>query len=878
MPLLFDMMSAYDVEEEHAIILEAKETGVELSEITSDTVNSIAGRLLDFIAVTLPNKHVMPLVTHTAMEWVSDPNPKRRIAGIMAIGVCAEGCVDAYADFLPSLLELVGRLTSEDNVEVMESALWTLSQLCEFVQPVITEHYDTVMPIFMAALAHSSPYVLERACHGLECYLDGMMPHVLARYQEQLFVPLGEMLVRPDPSGILREVAVSALASAISSSDKRLTPMVPPLMASLFPLAELSDAKQLRLRACAIEAITYTAVVIGAEAFAPYLHHTMAILSDSLQFDHYELAEQTLLAYGAMAHALGEDFGPYVKELMPVLQGTMEASFRVVVEGGDEDGVEALADDMDAGAGEEDGEHAGAGGHGGSESGSATDDTGRQDEASREAEDLAPGVKQRVHTGEMEVRVAAARCISSIFQYAPIAAYPHSDDVDALFSTLTSFVVPEMEVVAAQVLGHVLLARLVHDPPTPPAEVGGLFLLSDDAQRYLNFTMTQMVLLMSSTHNRMTAGAACAVIRILCERLGLAAVQLHHLALMDKLVDVGRERSICQSLRDDGDGGAKPLSYDDDGNEAGVEEAADGEGDELGEKEEAAELLRRAMAGEAEESDGDDAGAEGERDHDMELIDEATDTVLAVLVAMGEDGCKVYLPRVLRAWARFTKPTRPPADRLMTIGLWGDLINKLPRVMEPHLPDIMPIIVRELSSTSVETRRNAVFTIGVLAARCTDFCRPFADSMLATMAPLLAMTRSRSADNHLLDNLASCIIRICTALPDRVPLDTLLPHAISLLPLQADMAENETVWGGLLDFLVAGNPAALACTSHVIAALGACIVNEWTLSDHVRTVVVGPRLRTWYATASQPVKDAMMASVAGVSEEGQAAIALLMRG
>lgn len=862
LPLLFEMLALYDVEEEHAMLQEALDSGLELAQLMSDSLNNIAGRVLDHLALTLPNKHFMPVMTRMSMEWVNDSDPKHRVAGITAIGICSEGCVDAYADFLPALLDLVARLSGEDDVAVKEAALWTLSQLCEYIQPVINYHHDAVIPIFVSALAHPSAYVLERACHGLECYLDGMSPHIMAHYQEALFVPLGAILVREDMPNMLREVTVSAIASAISASDKRLTPLAIPLMSTLLPLAALNDAKLLRLRACALEAITYTCVCVGTEAFAPFLDAAMSALADSLQYGHLELKEKVFLGYSVMAEALGEGFAAYLPDLMPTLQATVEAETSVVLTGAHADmGLERMADQLGGGGGGEEEEE------GGGESGSATDDAAAQEEED-EAHNYGPGVRHRVHTGELEVRLAAARCISLAVKYAPVACKEYLDDLDDLFTQLCSFFAPEMEVIAVQVRTNIILAKLTLDPPIPAASPTLPCTVSAEVQSDLDFAITHMVMILSQATARITVSAACVFLRVICERLGLAAVQYHHLAIMDKLIDIGRERAPCQTTRDDGDGGANPLMYDD----------ADGEdGEAVGEDEEAVEAMRRAMAGEGE-GEGDEDDADVSEDHDLELMDEATDTVVAVLAAMGDAGAKVYLGKVLRAWKHFTQPSRTSADRLMGVGMWADLINRLPQAMEPHLPSLLPVIIRELNSDSPESNRNAVYAIGMMVEKCPAFCRPYADSLFATLAPLMAKRRGRSADNEVLDNLASALCRICIGMPDKTPLDTVIPHIISLMPLQADMVENAMVWGSVLDMLVAGNPTALACTGQVIAALGACIVDESMLSERDRTLVVGPRLRTWHATASAPVQEAMTAAVAALSEEARAAIAHVMAG
>lgn len=776
----------------------------------------------------------------------------------------------SFAKHLQPLLELVIRLTHDPDLVVVEAAYWALSQLAEYVAPPILAHYDVILPALTAGLAHTDSLVLQRVATVIECYVDGLAAHIIAQHLPSLLPALGAALVRPDQPFVVQEMVVSAVASIASASDHRMMPYLEGLVAVLSPLVLATDDTLLRLRACAIECMAYVAVAVGKAAFAPYLPPLMTAARDSMQFDYLELSEKTFTTFAILAECYGADFAEYVPMVLAAALATvrqnatmllhsredhdlfaMEARLTGAVANEDDEREVAGPSAVGSGDGDEDGT-----GDGGGTAAAAADGDDDDDDDGGEGDDDGdsddgvmddPGVRVKLHMGEAELKVAAAKCVGLVARHCPHAFAPHLEGATNLFLRMTSHVVQEMEETAVSALTNFVRARIELDPLIPPPCGVGPPCLTAASQAYYDQVITSFIRVMAGSRNRAVVGTACLGIQEFCKMMGYAAVEAHHRAIVNELCVIGREKALCQTTDDDGEGGLLEVSA----------------------------VTRTEGEAPAAEGDDDDGEHDELREHDVQLIDEATDAAIQVMIALG-DVATLYLPRIVKVWRRFTKPSRPSFDRLMAIGMFADLIDGVGSLMEPHLPEILSIAFDALGSSERDVQRNAVFCLGIAAAKFPDFCKPTISHFLAALYPFLSLKRGKASIDTLLDNVVAAAARIMMAIPTAVTPASAVPAMVELLPLRADLVENRTVYSCLLALLEAQEPAAVAAIPKLIPALVETLADESMLARPVAATVVAPRLRNFLATATPEAAAAYTAAVDSCSEGGRAALAAIL--
>lgn len=110
------------------------------------SVHKRAARTLHTMATHVPSKHALPAVLEQVkLHWDSSL-PYRRRAALVLLAVTAEGCQEAMAAQLPSLLPVVYAGCADAEQVVREAACITIGQFAQYLQPEIISHYKEVLP------------------------------------------------------------------------------------------------------------------------------------------------------------------------------------------------------------------------------------------------------------------------------------------------------------------------------------------------------------------------------------------------------------------------------------------------------------------------------------------------------------------------------------------------------------------------------------------------------------------------------------------------------------------------------------------------------------------------------------------------------------
>jgi importin-4 len=117
----------------HLLIEEEEEDLVDEDE---ETPHKIASSVLDTVAVSIPSKYVFrPVVEHSINHLIKSMNPNERKAGIVAIGVIAEGCLDSMKQNISLLIPILLNALKDQNQKVREVSFLAIHSFIEYVQP-----------------------------------------------------------------------------------------------------------------------------------------------------------------------------------------------------------------------------------------------------------------------------------------------------------------------------------------------------------------------------------------------------------------------------------------------------------------------------------------------------------------------------------------------------------------------------------------------------------------------------------------------------------------------------------------------------------------------------------------------------------------------
>merc|ERR1740129_2221214 len=206
-----------------------------------DTPALAASQCLDILALNLPPEKYMTAVLAQVQPALENNNPAFQRAAYQAIAVSAEGCQEHIrTKYLQSFLQVVGNGIKHANPLVRNSALYTLGQFSEFIQPEISNYAGEILPILLEyldkAFASIQPggkdppsvarifYALETFCENLE---EKLVPHLPAIMQRAIMTLNENFSIR------VRELSISMIGAAANAGHVAIIPYLGQIMPTL---------------------------------------------------------------------------------------------------------------------------------------------------------------------------------------------------------------------------------------------------------------------------------------------------------------------------------------------------------------------------------------------------------------------------------------------------------------------------------------------------------------------------------------------------------------------------------------------------------------------------------------------------------------------
>ncbi len=306
---------------------------------------------LDDMTIALGGATMLPLISSVIPSFINHEDWRYRHAGILAIGITAEGVQRVITpDQVRDLLALVMSRATDPHPRVRWAVMNSLGHMANDLCDIIhAAHARDVLGAFMAgindevdrvkchATAAVSNFCLDAEPETIEPFLDDIMALLAGQLQTS------NRLILKQALSTLGDVAVAAEQQFSRFYDK----FMPGLIGILRTACTPADAP---IRASAIQSITFIGLTVGNDRFYSDAEQVMAILRDHISggllnatVGGDDVIQYFHSAFSGLAKVLKGSFAPFIPVVFPLLIecAKQDASLRdTMPEGVDPDAVD----------------------------------------------------------------------------------------------------------------------------------------------------------------------------------------------------------------------------------------------------------------------------------------------------------------------------------------------------------------------------------------------------------------------------------------------------------------------------------------------------------------------------------------------------------
>jgi len=288
--------------------------------------------LLDLLATSLPPSQVIVPLLHALGQYVNNPDPDYRKAGILALGMCVEGAPDFIATQLNDILPLVLRLLEDPEIQVRQAALHGVARLADDLAEDLGKEHVKIIPALVKNLDMAMKSVtgdekdvnldiIQGSCNAIDSFIEGLEPTDVAQYLPELVPRLSRLFAHPDFK--VKGGAIGAVGSIAASADQAFSPYFEATINTLSQYVTMKDSEdELNLRATVSDSLGSMAGAVGPEAFKPYVQPLMQASEEGLHLGNPKLRESSYILWSIMAKVYEVDFKPFLEG---VVKGLFES-------------------------------------------------------------------------------------------------------------------------------------------------------------------------------------------------------------------------------------------------------------------------------------------------------------------------------------------------------------------------------------------------------------------------------------------------------------------------------------------------------------------------------------------------------------------------
>lgn len=234
---------------------------------------------------------------------------------MLAIGVAVEGCSEFMSNYMAEVWPMVEAGLRDGDAGVRKATCVAVSCFCEWLEEECASKHAMLVPAIMN-LINDEP-TQRSACTALDALLE-ILHEVIDQYLQLIMERLAGLLVSaPLP---VKSVVTGAIGSAAHASRERFLPYFAPTMDRLQHFLVLTgEGEETELRGITMDAIGTFAEAVGKDVFRPYFADMMRQAFQGIEMNSARLRECSFLFFGVMARVFGEEFAPYLEQVVPPL-------------------------------------------------------------------------------------------------------------------------------------------------------------------------------------------------------------------------------------------------------------------------------------------------------------------------------------------------------------------------------------------------------------------------------------------------------------------------------------------------------------------------------------------------------------------------------
>ena len=253
---------------------------------------------------------------------MSQADPSARRGALLALGVAVEGVSEYMQPHVEAAVwPIVEAGLADADASVRRAACTAVGCICEWLEVSAASQHSTIVPALMRLFADSSTQ--RTACTALDALLE-VLGDTIGQYLQLLMETLSGLLDTAPTK--VKAVVTGEIGSAAYASKSAFLPYFNQTMQRMGPFLQLKgEGEESELRGI-MDAIGTFAEAVGAEAFGPYLSETMTQAFSGAQSDNARLRECSFLFFGVMSRVFGEEFAPFLPQVVPSLLSSLSQS------------------------------------------------------------------------------------------------------------------------------------------------------------------------------------------------------------------------------------------------------------------------------------------------------------------------------------------------------------------------------------------------------------------------------------------------------------------------------------------------------------------------------------------------------------------------
>ncbi|KAI9339498.1 armadillo-type protein [Pilaira anomala] len=277
---------------------------------------------LDRVARTLGGKTVVPVAFQYIPQMLQSGEWQQRRAALMAISSIAEGSIKIMKPELSNIINMILPSFKDAHPRVRYAACNAMGQMSTDFSPYIQKHFhEIVVSSLLPVMEDPQPRIQAHAAAAMVNFCEEADKKILDPYLDAIFERL--LILLKTSKTYVQEQAITTIATVADCAEDRFVKYHGVIMPLLLDILRQASDKQYRLlRSRAIECASLIGLAIGKEIFAPYTASFINILAEIQQSVTEADDIQTtylLAAWARMCKMMGQDFLPYLPNIMPPL-------------------------------------------------------------------------------------------------------------------------------------------------------------------------------------------------------------------------------------------------------------------------------------------------------------------------------------------------------------------------------------------------------------------------------------------------------------------------------------------------------------------------------------------------------------------------------